>query len=368
MTFKGHSNDVEWVSFSPEGSVLVSAGADETLKLWDVSSSDDADGAREYVEFGETTSRPDRIAFSPDGDFLAVPVRETIELWDVRTRTRAQVLEGNGSGALGLAFSPDGATLAASEIDGTINLWNTKNGQLEKIATRRGKGVLSAGFLPSTKPRTSRWLPRALQASNLITTLDLETERILADCTVGDVEIRVLETSPNGCTFAAGDTRGCVSIWDSATYSELRRLNGHTHWVTCLSYTPDGNTIVSSGSDRTIILWDVRSGSRLRTLRGHTDQIVGLAVSTDGTTLASTGFDRRIKLWDLRTGLEQASFSLDDSVVTELVFSPDGFTLATAGPNQSIKLWQSRHVEYLSKGPPKKQSVEVSGSDDVPGE
>jgi WD40 repeat protein len=100
-------------------------------------------------------------------------------------------------------------------------------------------------------------------------------------------------------------------------------------------------------------------------LRGHTDQIIGLAVAPDGTTLASTAHDRRIKLWDLRTGLEQASFSLDDFAVTALVFSPDGFTLATAGPNQSIKLWQSRPAEFLSKGPPKGESVEVSGSGDV---
>jgi WD40 repeat protein len=64
------------------------------------------------------------IAFSPNGDFLAVgggyPTTEgkkghaELALWDVKTRKKVRSLEGHTEDLRSVAFNPDGKTLASA--------------------------------------------------------------------------------------------------------------------------------------------------------------------------------------------------------------------------------------------------------------
>ena len=61
---------------------------------------------------------PERLAFSPDGRWLAGPDR----VWAVATLAEGRQLAGGG-GAAALAFSPDSRRLAAGQADGTVVVW-----------------------------------------------------------------------------------------------------------------------------------------------------------------------------------------------------------------------------------------------------
>ena len=76
-------------------------------------------------------------------------------------------------------------------------------------------------------------------------------------------------------------------------------LQGHSSFVTGVSYSSDGMKVASSGSwEKTVKLWDVSSGELLQTLEGHSNGVLSVSFSPDGTKVASGSADKTIKIWE----------------------------------------------------------------------
>jgi WD40 repeat protein len=71
---------------------------------------------------------------------------KTIRLWDVGTKRLLAVLRGHGGWVEGLAFSPDGKTLASSANDFTVKLWNVTAQQ--EVSTLPGTAFARVLFSP----------------------------------------------------------------------------------------------------------------------------------------------------------------------------------------------------------------------------
>jgi WD40 repeat protein len=135
---------VSSVAFSRDGATLATAGYDGTILLWDAASGQ-PQGAPLAGPAGGVWS----VAFSPDGETLAAAgcgrpfeggpcLGEAVLLWDVADgRPRGAPLAGPAGGVWSVAFSPDGATLAAGGGDGEVVLWD--------VAAGRPSGELPAG-------------------------------------------------------------------------------------------------------------------------------------------------------------------------------------------------------------------------------
>jgi WD40 repeat protein len=57
--------------------------------------------------------------------------------------------------------------------------------------------------------------------------------------------------------LASGSVDNTIKLWDITTGKEIRTLQGHSSWVSSVSFSPDGKTLASGSGDNTVILWDV---------------------------------------------------------------------------------------------------------------
>jgi WD40 repeat protein len=339
--FTGHIHWVWRIAFSPDGKYLASGG-DWEIKIWDLTSNQELAGWR--LDNGSVAS----LAFSPDGKQLAVALRDQPQpqLWDVATRKPVFTLKGHKKRVNSVAYSPDGKRLASASDDQTIKLWDPATGQ--ELHPLRGKAMVgTVAFAPDGK--------RLASDSNTLDVWDVDTGQVLLSIPTQAGRLRGMTFSRDGKRLASV-TAFDATVWDATTGRQLQKMTAIHPPFHCVALSPDGRFLAAgSGPDNEpgeARLWDAATGRELLSLRGQV-VVSSVAFSPDGRYLATAGaLDRTVKVWDLFAWGEPDG----QPVVLALkgaaqghagcTFSPDGrrFAAAAEAPHQTgdIALRDSR--------------------------
>ena len=114
----GHQKQVNHVTFSPDGTLIASAGFDNHIKLWDAK-----DGKFLFTLRGHVGAVY-QCAFSPDSRLLVSASKDTtLKAWDVRTGKLAENLPGHQDEVFAVDWAPDGERVGSGGQDKAVRLW-----------------------------------------------------------------------------------------------------------------------------------------------------------------------------------------------------------------------------------------------------
>jgi WD40 repeat protein len=328
------------VALRPDDGTVLTLGADGSVGARDLET-----GASVRLTEPPANSRfSARGALSPDGRCYAVWTGDDLmTVYDAAGKelfhatTLLKPLEG-------LAFSPDGKTLAAwSTTTSQVALWDVQSGK----ETGRDKGALSLGrtltFTPDGKALASFGRDGAVHVRDAASGKDVQkfplskAPQPVAVINAGGP----LAFSPDGKTLAAAQGTA-IRLWDVETGKERGEFVGHAGAAVDVRFSPDGGRVISCGRDGTAGVWDAATGKLVTWRTRPEGNLQGAAIAPDGKTLllAQPG---GVVRWDLTAEKtsDQPLVAKLSGAVTALTLSADGKTLAGHGPERSIYVWDA---------------------------
>jgi WD40 repeat protein len=144
--------------------------------------------------------------------------------------------------------------------------------------------------------------------------------------------------SADGKTLLLSTYGGVAHRWDVATRKELPPLKGHVGSVTGIHLLPDQETVITTAEDGVIRRWDAATGRDLSKPNGYSTRLHA-EYSSHGRFVAVGDNQGRLDLWDARTGQLLRTFQASGPTLAKLAFTPDGKALAAALADSTVHFW-----------------------------
>jgi WD40 repeat protein len=305
-SLEGHTDMVNFVEYSPDGKLLITASDDNTAKIWDATTETvlvTLKGHEDWVNMAR---------FSNDGKkALTVSDDGSVRIWDVKTGVQLAGLFLSDAYFFSADFSPDGEKVITTDEDGNLLLWNVD-------------GALADIFL------------------------------------TGSLELQNAYFTPDGEMIVTPENDGVIRLWSADNGLFLRRIvvNGFDQeakdygdsFFTSVDFCTDRRELLVATIKKEVHLYDLETGRRKLTIKDDEKPAGSMAKYIDSCRAVIIFEDgKAVKTYDIKKKNFTTRYKATQDMISSLSVSPlsDAFAIATF--ENSPTIWNAKDrqlVEY----------------------
>lgn len=362
-TLKGHTDGIMDITFAPDERSIATVSRDTSVREWALNARKDRD------EIGVSTNIQD-LSISPDGSVVVVSGATNsqsiaigangqtgvnanipaVEICDT-VRNKRIVLISSSDSSTSHAYSASGRLAYYNKKQGTITVSNL-HGDVKQVKTLSAKGpsedVSALRFSPDEKLLVACYGNRTAKSQSL----NLETRvwrtsdwAELPRLTGHTGSILAAAFSPDSRLLATASSDRTVSIWDFKSNSSSKVQVGSE--ATAVAFAPDGATIYVGCGDGSVRSYRTAGLTPLRSFQAHLDEVDAVAIAPDGQDMATGSKDGSAKLWDIASGMQIRALVSGQLPVYAAKFAENGNMLAV-GSGTTVRLFRATPKEAIN--------------------
>jgi WD40 repeat protein/serine/threonine protein kinase len=337
-----HGDTVHGAVFSQEGSRIITAGADGTVRIWNA-----ATGAPVRVL---TSQRSDAkqwryYSVAMSSHFVAAidTMGRAAHVWDADTGTQLAELKNDASASASLALSPSGRWLATSGGD-DVRVFDTSTWR--QVATIAGPRVRSLGFDPTGlrlavgtyDGDASIWeVPSGVRV------------RSLRDA---GASVDAVAFSRDGVLVAAASRDGTEQVWDAASGGLRTQFNSHHNKIYAVEFSVSGDLLLSAGADGAVVVSNIATGMPVSRMEGPKGLIFAAHFDSESRRVVGASFDGTARVWDPASPYRRwDSPQVGAECDTEESLVPDQRFIALSCKGHGTHVWDTARGELLAALP-----------------
>ncbi|GAN10283.1 cleavage stimulation factor subunit 1-like isoform X2 [Mucor ambiguus] len=246
-TLYDHTEQVNDLSFHPNGLVLASCSNDQSIKLFDLSKT----GVKRAFRYLQDAQPVNSICFHPSGDFLLAGTKDAaVRVYDVKTLqcyTNSSSADMHRGSITQIRYSNTGKIFATSSLDGTVRIWDSVSSQCIRTLDAHGGAAVSSVRITNNE--------QYLMTSGLDSTIrlwEISSGKVLMEYKGHEQRAQMLQPafSYNEDFIMIGDESSTdVVCYDTQTGTLLKRIPGHNNLVRCVAASPTDNGILTCSDD-----------------------------------------------------------------------------------------------------------------------
>lgn len=338
------------MAFSPDGQTLAIS---TSLGLWLYEMKTLSPIALWETEQGSVV----RVVFSPNGKWIAACNLDRLRVLDAQNGKYLTEMKPENY-IHGMTFSPDNRYLAAAHYhnSSTVEVWHAETGRpfAKFSADSENTGLYRPiSFSPDTRLIASTYILANANDAESIVVWDMESGEQIACLSAHTRQITTLCFSPCGQFLASGGEDGTVYVWDVKTWQQVREYTDYGDVYGIIpSWTPDGilrAAIINydETGPATISVRNLENGEQL-----YTDQVWGNTIDfsytgdwgntfvlSNGSQLVYECRHEFMNVWTSDNPVKRQFTHSPISCPTSMAFSQDGKTLAVAHHHEGVVLW-----------------------------
>jgi len=306
------SPSVRALAFSPDGNLLAVPARHEIILHR-------ADGSGIVARLLGDSPRLESLTFSRDGSLLVASGGASsefgeIQIWDTAKRELVRSIKASTDTFFGVAVSHDNRLVAVGCADKLVRVFNVADGVEVMRCDNHLDWVFGSAFTNDSKRLATVSRDKAAKL------IDVSTGHLIDDINQMRDPLICMARHPTDDLIATGGTEGKIRLFrmeprggrlaegDNKEESFVREFEHMASPIQTIAFNADGTAVACGVVAGEVRIFKTENGQRLAQIKVGSGPIFALSFTPDGKRIATGGYDGRIRYYDATSGAALEDF------------------------------------------------------------